>query len=305
MNGPALPDLYPGFAERVFETGETSIFARIGGNGPPLALLHGFPETHACWHHIAPRLAEHFTCVLPDLRGYGASGCPPDAPDHSTYSKRAMARDILAVMQALGHDRFGLVGHDRGARVAYRLTLDSPGSVERLGIIEIVPTYDMWERLSVPLAHRAYHWLFLARPSPLPERLIGGDAVFFLEHTLASWAKAGDLSAFDERALAHYRAMILNPERVHAMCEDYRAGASADYEADRGDRAAGRRIACPVHVVYGASGFPAAAGGPLKIWRDWAERVEATAIDSGHFAPEENPLAVLSALLPFLQGKAR
>ena len=297
-----VPDLLPGFDSRSFELGEATIHARIGGAGPPLVLLHGFPQTCVTWHKIAPRLVEKFTLVLPDLRGYGRSSCPASTPDHASYSKRAMAGDVLETMRRLGHETFACVGHDRGGRVAYRLALDCPDAVSRLGIVEIVPTYEMWERATAAFAQRAYHWMFLAQPEPMPERLIGGSPTFFCDYTLASWTKAKDLSAFDPDALRHYRALFADPARIHAMCEDYRAGATCDYSADRADHEIGRRIACPVHIVHGREGFPASAGGPLDIWRGWADAVTGTELDSGHFAQEENPSATLAALLPFLRG---
>jgi haloacetate dehalogenase len=300
----ALPDLFPGFHARTFETDEASIFARLKGSGPPVALLHGYPQTHAMWHRVAPALAEHFTCVVPDLRGYGASSAPAAAPDHSTYSKRAMARDVAAVMRTLGHERFAVVGHDRGGRVGYRLALDDPGRVERLAVLDIVPTQAMWRGLDAKLAMKAYHWLFLAQPAPLPETLIGSHSDFYLERTIASWTRDTSLSAFDPRALQHYRASFRQPERIHAACEDYRAGRTCDLAADEADLAAGRRIACPVLALWGAAGFPSETGGPLEIWRNWAEDVRGVAVESGHFACEENPDATLQALLPFLKGEA-
>ncbi len=293
-------DLFPGFETRIFDTGAARIYARIGGSGPPLVLLHGYPQSHVCWHRIAPKLAEHFTLILPDLRGYGESSCPADEPGHFAYSKRAMAVDVIAMMDELEHETFRLVGHDRGARVAYRLALDFPDRLDRLGILDIVPTYDVWTRISPALAHKTYHWMFLARPHPLPERLIGNDADFYAETTLASWSQSGDLSAFGEQALACYRANYADPARLHAMCEDYRAGATCDFDADRRDRDAGVKITCPVHVIYGNGGFPELAGDPLEIWRGWAETVSGAGIDAGHFAHEENPAALLDALMPFL-----
>ena len=303
----ALADLFPGFAARRFDTGEADIFARIGGSGPPLALLHGYPQTHSMWHRTAPALAERFTCVVLDLRGYGSSSVPVAAPDQSSYSKRAMARDVVAVMRALGFERFSVAGHDRGGRVGYRLALDDPGRVERLAVLDIVPTEAMWRGLDARLAMKVYHWLFLAQPAPLPETLIGGKSDFYLDHTIASWTRDGSLQAFDARALEHYRASFRQPERIGAACEDYRAGRTCDLEADEADRAGGRRMACPVLALWGAAGIPGAGlpegtAGPLAIWRDWAADVRGAAVASGHFVCEENPQATLAALLPFLTG---
>jgi haloacetate dehalogenase len=218
-----------------------------------------------------------------------------------------MARDVVAVMRALGHERFAVVGHDRGGRVGYRLALDDPGRVERLAVLDIVPTHAMWRGLDAKLAMKVYHWLFLAQPAPLPETLIGDKSDFYLEHTIASWTRDRSLAAFAPEALQHYRASFRQPERVHAACEDYRAGRTCDLDADEADAAAGRRIACPVLALWGAAGIPGAGmpdetAGPLDIWRDWAEDVRGAAIQSGHFVCEENPEATLAALLPFLKG---
>ncbi len=302
---PEGADLFPGFERRIVDTGEAAIFLRTGGSGPPVVLLHGFPQTHVAWHRVAPRLADRFTLVIPDLRGYGASSCPPAGPDHRGYSKRVMARDVVEVMRALGHERFALVGHDRGGRVGYRLALDSPDVLTRLAAVEIVPTFVMWERFSRTLALKAYHWAFLAQPEPFPERLLAGAAGYhFCDHTLASWTRSRDLSSFDPDALPHYRAVFEDPARIHAMCEDYRAGATCDYEADKADCHAGRRIACPLHVVHGGDGFPAATGDVAGIWREWAETVTVSPVVSGHFPQEENAEATAAALLDFLAGDA-
>jgi haloacetate dehalogenase len=292
-----LPDLYPGFATRRIETSGAEIFLRTGGAGPPLLLLHGYPQTHVCWHKIAPDLARVCTLVIPDLRGYGASSAPPGDDAHETYCKRAMAQDCLEVMRALGHARFIVAGHDRGGRVAYRLALDHPQAVSALVPVDIIPTGEAWSRANAEWAIKTYHWGFLAQPKPLPETLIGNDPVYYLEHTLKSWTKRRDLSAFSAEALVHYRALLQNPASVHAVCEDYRAGATIDRRLDDADRAAGRKIACPTLALY-ASDYLAA--GPLDIWRAWCTDVQGAAVDSGHFLAEENPSATLAALLPFL-----
>jgi len=293
-------DLFPGYETRRLQIQDAEIFARIGGAGEPLLLLHGYPQTHAMWHPLAERLAQHFKLVIADLRGYGESSCPETVADHASYSKRAMAGDMVEVMSALGHERFAILGHDRGARVAYRMALDAPERVERMVLLDIVPTHDMWNTMGRPLALKAYHWPFLAQPAPLPETLIGGAPDYYIEHTLASWTAAKDLSAFSEAALDHYRRQFATWERIHACCEDYRAGATYDFEADAKDREAGRKIACPTCVIWGSAGFPGQAGGPLKIWREWCDHVEGQAIDCGHFVVEEAPEPTLEALLPFL-----
>ncbi|MFA6264789.1 MAG: alpha/beta hydrolase [Pseudolabrys sp.] len=295
---PELAELFPGFAIHRAETSAGRIFARAGGGGAPLLLLHGYPQTHAMWHRIAPALAERFTLVMPDLPGYGASSVPQASADHAPYDKRSMAKALVEMMSALGHDRFHLCGHDRGGRVAYRLALDHAARVTRLATLDIVPTAEMWHAMDMKMAMKVYHWLFLAQPAPLPEMMIAKDPAYYLEWTLASWTKAKDLSAFDARALAHYRTAFAEPH-IHALCEDYRAGATTDLVNDDADRVAGRTIGCPMLALWGAAGIPSETSGPLDIWRRWAPRVQGHAIDSGHFMPEENPGETASALLEF------
>lgn len=296
--------LFPGTHELRQKISGVEIFARIGGSGPPLLLVHGFPQTHAMWHKIAPALMQRFTCVMPDLRGYGYSACPANDAKNEAYSKRAMARDLLGLMRGLGHERFAVVGHDRGARVGYRMALDSPEAVNCLTVLDIVPTHAMWHNFTVKLAMKTYHWLFLAQPHPLPEMLIEQNPVGYLDFTIASWTKSKDLSSFDEDALAEYRTHYATPEHIHATCNDYRAGATFDLAADEADRAAGRRIACPTLAVWGNAGIPSETEGPLAAWREWCDQVEGDGIDSGHFVAEENPQATLDALLPFLDAHA-
>jgi haloacetate dehalogenase len=292
-----LPDLFPGFAERRIETtGGIEIYLRIGGSGPPLLLLHGYPQTHVIWHKVAPELARHCTLIIPDLRGYGASSAPLGDEEHLTYSKRAMAEDCLTVMRELGHPLFMVAGHDRGGRVAYRLALDHPEAVSALVPVDIIPTAEVWRRTSAESAIRGYHWQFLAQPFPLPETLIGKDPIYYLEHTLKSWAGTRDLTPFAAGALAHYAALMQDPARVHAFCEDYRAGAGIDRALDEADLAAGRRIACPTLVLHSEY----LKGHPLGVWCGWCTDVSAAAVASGHFLVEENPNDTLAALVPFL-----
>ena len=293
-------DLFPGFDERMIETAAGRIFTRSGGAGPPLLLLHGYPQTHHEWHAVAPRLAERFRVVLMDLRGYGRSDVPASR-EGSGYAKRPMAQDAVAVMAALGHQRFRLVGHDRGGRVAYRLALDAPERLDGLAVIDIVPTALHLQGFgTTKRALKSYHWLFLAQPAPFPETMIGAAPRFFADHTLSSWTKAKDLSAFHPAALPHYRALFTDPARLHATCEDYRAGAAADREQDEADLAAGRRIAVPMLAMWGDAGIPASGTDPIEAWSRLAERVEGVQVDSGHFVPEENPDACAEALLRFL-----
>jgi haloacetate dehalogenase len=296
-----LPDLFPGFTEQRITTGSNvEIYVRTGGSGPPLLLLHGYPQTHVAWHKVAPELARHCTLVVADLRGYGASPAPAGDAEHQTYSKRAMAEDCLAVMRALGHGRFMVAGHDRGGRVAYRLALDHPEAVSALIPVDIFPTAEVWRRTSAESMLKSYHWAFLAQPSPMPETLIAKDPVFYLEYTLKSWAKARNLSPFAPEALVHYRALLSDPARVHAVCEDYRAGATIDRRFDEADLAAGRKITCPTFVLWARSYLP---GDPLDVWRTWCTSVTGASIDSGHFLAEENPQETLAALVPFLTSQ--
>lgn len=299
-----METLFPGFSEGRHPAGEVSIFARAGGKGPPLLLLHGYPQTGAMWHTVAGQLAERFTVVVPDLRGYGRSDCPPNDADNRAYSKRAMAADMVALMAGLGHERFLVAGHDRGGRVAYRLALDHPGAVAALCVLDIVPTYRMWRAMDMKFGMRAYHWLLLAQPFPLPERLIGHDPAGYLDYTIARWSKSGDLSAYDSRALEEYRAAFSDPARLHGSCNDYRAGQTFDLDADEADVAAGRTIACPTLALWGGTGFPSAAGSPLDSWRELCPQIEGEAVDAGHFLVEENPSDTLAGMLPFLERHA-
>lgn len=298
-----MSDLFPNTREHRGETGGAEIFARIGGEGPPLLLLHGYPQTHAMWHAVAPTLMAHYTCVMPDLRGYGFSSCPANTPDNRPYSKRVMAEDMLALMRGLGHERFAVIGHDRGARVGYRMALDHPSTVTRLALIDIISTWDMWHGFSVALAMKAYHWLLLAQPHPLPEMLIEPAPIGFLDYTMARWTKAKDLSAFAPAALAEYRLHFATPEHIQATCNDYRAGQSIDLADDEADLAAGRKITCPLLVLWGDSGIPGDMSDPSASWRRWAEQVETGIVAGGHFLAEENPQATLDQLLPFLARK--
>lgn len=290
----------PGFTRSRIAVSEVSLSVQQAGQGEPLILLHGFPQNGLCWWHVAPRLAERFHVIVADLRGYGLSDAPPDDPAHTTYSKRRMAQDIVELMQALGLASAHVLGHDRGARVAYRLALDHPGRVRRLGIIEIVPTADFWAAWSAELGLSAWHWTFLAQPAPMPERMIGADPVAWVDHLLQSWTMGKSLGVFPPEALESYRMQVRDPERVHAMCADYRAGATTDRQIDLSTRASGQRIAAPMAFLWGESGFPARTGDPLGVWRTWATTVRGNACVSGHFAMEENPRAVLDLFLPFL-----
>lgn len=294
--------IFPGYETRSVSIGDQRISAHIGGNGTPLLLLHGYPQNHATWRRLAVPLARNFTCVIADLPGYGSSSIPADDPDHESFSKRRMAAVLMSAMASLGYATFSVIGHDRGARVAYRIALDHPATIRRVVIIEIIPTSDMWEAFNAEMAMKAYHWSFLAQPFPLPETLIAGDPVFFLEWTLRSWAKGNCLDIFDSRSLQSYREQIRDPARVHAMCEDYRAGATIDRRLDLSDKARGAKIRAPLLFIWSKLGFPAATGEPLGLWKAWTHKLSGAEVDSGHFMPEENPDALLAAAVPFLNA---
>ncbi len=285
------------------DTGETSIFARTEGSGPPVLLLHGFPETHLLWRDVTPLLARDFTVVAADLRGYGRSGCPASAPDHAPYSKRAMARDMVELMERLGFPRFSVAGHDRGGRVAYRLALDHPERVERLAVLDIVPTGIAWDLADARLALTFWPWSLLAQQEPLPERIVIAAADAIVDDALGNWGTPA--SAFAPEIRAAYVDVLRQPGRVHAICEEFRAAASIDRAHDAADLEAGRRIACPVLVLWSNRGplatWYAGESGPLGIWRRWCDDVRGHAIDAGHFFPEEAPGATAEALRSHLR----
>jgi haloacetate dehalogenase len=297
---PDLADLFPGYASEWINTSAGRIFARVGGKGPPLLLLHGFSSTHVMWHPVARKLDDKFTLIIADLPGYGWSDMPRSDKDHTPYTKRAMAKFLIEAMGQLGHVHFALAGHDRGGRVSYRLALDHPGRLSKLAVLDILPTYDYWERLNRLSALKIYHWAFLAQPYPLPETLIGGAPDFFLKEKMASQTKSKTLDAIDPRALEHYLAPFRDPSRVHAMCEDYRAGAYADYEIDKADFEAGKKITIPMLALWGDAGIArAAATTPLDTWKKRATNVRGAPVDSGHFLTEENPDVTASLLREF------
>ena len=299
---PDLADLFPGYASHWIGTSAGKLFARAGGNGPPLLLLHGYAQTNVMWHRVAPLLAEHFSLVIADLPGYGWSAVPESGADHAPYDKRSMARAMVELMEQLGHGRFSLAGHDRGGRVAYRLALDHPGRLAKLATLDIVPTYAMWHGIDARLAFRIWHWTFLAQPAPFPEEMIGRDPVGYWDRKTAPGTKAKSLDAFNPRALLHYRTFFQDPLRIHATCEDYRAGRTTDLANDEADRSAGRKIICPMLALWGSAGIPSEAeADPLATWREWATDLRGSAIDCGHYLPEENPSATAKALIEFFK----
>ena len=291
-----MSELFAGFEKRVIETDSCPITARIGGSGPPLLLLHGYPETHLMWHRLAPRLAERFTVVAADLRGYGDSGKPPSDPDHRSYSKRVMAADQVAVMEGLGHQTFQVVGHDRGGRVAHRMCLDWSDQVIRAAVLDIVPTSHVFESADQRIARRYYHWFFLSQPSPLPERLIGSEPEFYLDAKLRNWGEGTDWLPEDVRA--EYLRCFSNPETIRASCEDYRAGATIDLADHAADRE--KRIRCPLLVLWGARAVVHELYDALAVWQEWADDVRGEPVDCGHYLPEEAPDETLLALNAFL-----
>lgn len=272
-------------------TEEASIFARVGGSGPPLLLLHGFPQTHLMWREVAPRLARKFSVVCADLRGYGRSGCPASDPQHEPYAKRAMARDMVIVMAQLGFPHFSVAGHDRGGRVAYRLALDHPDRIDRLAVLDIVPTETAWAMADDRLALGYWPWTLLAQPEPLPERILAAAADAVVTDALGAWGSPA--TTFPEPVRSAYVEALRDAQHAHAICEEYRAAGSLDREHDRADQSAGRRIRCPVLVLWSGRGplatWYADLGGPLGVWKQWCLRVEGQAIDGGHFFPEELP----------------
>jgi len=287
--------LFPGFDARRIRTSGAEIHCVVGGSGPPLLLLHGYPQTRAIWHKIAPALAERFTVVCSDLRGYGDSSKPDGGANHAGYSKRAMAADQVELMRALGFARFRLVGHDRGGRVAHRLCLDHAQAVERVAVLDISPTAIMYARTDKAFATAYYHWFFLIQPFDLPERLIGADPVFYLRWKIGGWGTG--LEHFDPRALAEYERCFSDPATIHATCEDYRAAASIDLEHDAAD--ANARIECPLLALWGAKGIVGRLFDPLEDWKRAARDVRGRALACGHYLAEEVPEETLAELRAF------
>jgi haloacetate dehalogenase len=291
--------MFEGFESRDIATRATSIRVRVGGSGPPLLLLHGYPQTHVMWHRVAPALAERHAVVCADLRGYGDSGKPASDAEHAAYGKRASAQDMVEVMAALGHERFMLAGHDRGGRVGHRLALDHPERLERLAVLDIVPTRTVFGATNQAIATGYYHWFFLIQPGGLPERLIGADPLFYLHWTLGRWGTG--LEAFAPAALAEYERCFRDPGAIHASCEDYRAAASIDLAHDEADRQ--QRIECPLLVLWGRRGLMERHFDVLATWRERAAgAVSGRALDCGHFLPEERPQETAQELLAFFGG---
>lgn len=307
MSGPTTPDpdalaeelapaFFPGFVTERIPTSGATINTVRGGSGPPLLLIHGYPQTHVMWHKVAPRLAERFTVVMTDLRGYGDSSKPEGGEHHVNYSKRAMALDQVEVMRTLGFDTFAVVGHDRGARVTWRLAVEHPHAVTRAAVLDIVPS--PYSRVTREFASEYYHWFFLIQAAPLPETLIGNSAEFYLRSRFRRRGVGPD--AFVPEAIEEYLRCFRDPATIHATCEDYRAGASIDLEHAAEDGA--RKVECPLLVLWGERGTVGRLEPVMDIWREKAACVTGHALPCGHFLAEEAPEETLAALLPFLSG---
>ncbi|WP_372996466.1 alpha/beta fold hydrolase [Marinobacter sp.] len=287
------------FQYQTVDANDVRINVAHAGSGHPLLLLHGYPQTHLMWHKVATALTGDFNVVCPDLRGYGDSSKPDSDPEHRSYSKRQMAADMVAVMEALGHQHFSVAGHDRGARVTHRLCLDYPERVERACVMDIAPTLHMFENTDQAFATGYYHWFFLIQPDGLPEHMIGLDPDYYLREKLRRWSASG--ADFEPAAVAEYVRCFSAPEAIHASCEDYRAAAGIDLIHDRQDRDAGRKVCCPLQVLWGEKGFVNRTYDVMSVWRDYAPDSEGRALDCGHFLPEEAPAEVIKELQRFFR----
>ena len=295
--------MFEGFSDKRVATSRGQIALYQGGSGPPVLLLHGFPETRVAWYRVAPSLACRFTIVAADLPGYGDSAGPAATDDHAAHSKRAFAMTLFEAMRQLGFERFAVIGHDRGARVAYRLAIDAPGSVAALGVLDVVPSLDMATALTHDLAVEMANWFFLSQRSATAERLITCAGADYLDAILAAWAGRGD--AITPEARREYARCFVRPEVIAAFCEEYRAGATIDLEHERADRARGHRIRCPTLALWSASGLTGRFFEPLIVWRRWAESVRGSALACGHFLMEEAPEEVTAHLSEFLGSSAK
>ncbi|PTB22723.1 alpha/beta hydrolase [Trinickia symbiotica] len=290
--------MFEGFSDASAIVDGITIHAIKGGHGPALLLLHGHPQTHVIWHKVAPALAQHFTVVAADLRGYGDSGKPPGAADHSNYSKRRMAQDQVELMRSLGYESFAVIGHDRGGRVGARMALDHPAAVTRLVTLDVAPTLAMYEQTSFAFARAYWHWFMLVRPAPFPETLIRADPDLYLKQTIG--ARSAGLAPFTAQAYAEYLRCLSDPDTAHGICEDYRASITIDLEHDRATLDAAQQIACPFMALWGAQGVIEQCFDPLAEWRAYAPQVQGESLPCGHYVPEEAPQLLLDRVLPFL-----
>lgn len=294
----SINTLLADFESLTFEVNGIEVAGHVGGSGSPLLLLHGHPQTRAIWHKVAPELMKHHTLVMTDLRGYGDSSKPQGTPDHSNYSKRVMARDQVEVMKQLGFDRFDILAHDRGARVAHRLAMDHADSVSRLIMLDIAPTLAMYEKANNAFARAYWHWFFLIQPSPMPERLIEADPAAYIRDLMGR--RSAGLTPFDPLALAEYMRCIALPGAAHGMCEDYRAAAGIDLIHDREDIAAGKKLVMPTMVLWGEEGVIHQCFKPLQEWQAIAKDVVGESVPCGHYISEEAPEILLQKIIPFL-----
>ena len=290
--------MFDNFELNKIEINGISINYRRGGSGNPLLLLHGYPQTHLMWRKIAPMLAEHYTVICSDLRGYGDSDKPNSDPKHLTYSKKSMSIDQVNLMQKLGYNYFSIIGHDRGARVAHRMGLDFPDNIDKMALLDIVPTTHVFENTDQDLATKYYHWFFLIQNSPFPETLIGNNPEYYLRSKLQAWSSGKDF--ISEDIVNEYLKSFSDPKCIHATCEDYRAGASVDLEDHKKDR--NTKLVCPLLVLWGSKSPVAQLYEPLSVWKDWAKNVKGQEIDSGHYIPEENPQKCYDVIYNFLNG---
>jgi haloacetate dehalogenase len=289
------------FHERRIVANGSTVFLKRAGDGPPVLLLHGFPETHLAWRKVAPRLSNAFTVLAADLPGYGASAGPEPDRWHERFSKRNLARTLVEALDILGIEQFIVVGHDRGARVAYRMALDYPDRITRLGVLDVISTLDVCERLTYATARQMANWFWLAQPSPFPEQMIAADPRTYVTHILDAW---GGGEAVEPAVADEYVRAFSNPASIHAICEEFRAGDTVDIENDRRDRNEGRRVDCPMLVLWVRDGFASQFGDPITIWKQWADDVRGRAVPGGHFMMEESPEPVADALEIFASGVA-
>jgi len=296
--------MFEGFEERRVPTANLTLYARIGGAGPPLLLIHGFPETHLMWRDVAPALTDRFTVICVDLPGQGESGIPASDGETQPFSKRGMARELIEAMHRLGFDRFSVAGHDRGGRVAYRMALDHPGVVERLAVLDVIPIFDAWDRADSRLALSYWPWSLLAQPAPLPERLIGACPEAVIDDAVSQWGTAAGYFSAEIREA--YARQLRDPRRAHAICEEFRSAATIDREHDRADLEGGRKIECPLLLLWDEAGalanWYADEGGPVGIWKRWASKMTGKPISGGHFFPEAEPARTAQELRSFFLG---
>ena len=293
-----MDNFYPAFSSQLITTPIGDFEVLKGGTGTPVLFLHGYPQTHVIFHKMAPLLTPHMTMILTDLRGYGSAPKPVTDAHHSPYAKREMARDMIAIMEALGYQKFAVIGHDRGGRVAHRLARDYPDHVTHLSVLDIAPTLSMYEQTDQAFATAYYHWFFLIQPAPLPETMIGKDPAFYLSYTMAAWSGSADW--LTDAASQAYLDAFSNPEVIHASCEDYRAAASIDLDHDRQDRHI--KLSCPVQVLWGDKGFVGKTYDVIAEWQQYATHVTGRAVPGGHFLPEEAPQETAQAILSFLEA---